>query len=87
MSWIDGFHFGLDEETTMVRETARAFAEGEVLPLADKIDKEHYFPAELIPKMGTLGFMGACVPSEYGGSGLTQVSYCLIIEELAAACA
>lgn len=87
MSWIDGFAFDLDEEVRMVQDTARAFAEGEVAPLAEKIDKEHYFPAELIPKMGALGFMGACVPPELGGAGLSQKSYCLIVEELAAACA
>src|SRR5687767_15411092 len=87
MSWIDGFAFDLDDEVRMVQDTARAFAEREVAPLAEKIDKQHYFPAELIPKMGALGFMGACVPPELGGAGLTQKSYCLIIEELAAACA
>lgn len=87
MSWTDGFHFELDEETRMVLDTARSFAMAEVLPLAEKIDKEHYFPKEIIPKMGALGFMGAYVPSEYGGAGLSQFAYCLIIEELAAACA
>ena len=71
----------------MVQATARAFAENEVLPLAAKIDHEHYFPAELVAKMGAAGFMGACVPTEYGGSGLSTLAYCLIIEELAAACA
>lgn len=87
MSWADGYHFDLDEETKMVLDTARAFAEEQVLPLAEKIDKEHYFPEELIPKMGELGFMGAYVPPEYDGAGLSQFAYCLIIEELAAACA
>lgn len=87
MSWEDGFAFELDDETRLVQETARSFAEKEVLPLAKKIDREHYFPKELIPKMGSLGFMGATVPPEYEGSGLSQVAYCIIIEELAAACA
>lgn len=87
MDWQDGVAFDLGEEVTMVRQTARAFAEEKVLPLAAKIDQQHYFPRELIPQMGELGFMGATVPTEYGGSGLSQVAYCLIIEELAAACA
>jgi butyryl-CoA dehydrogenase len=87
MTWVDGFAFGLDEEVRMVQDTARSFAEKEVLPLAEKIDHEHYFPEELIPKMGQLGFMGACVPGELEGAELSQVAYCLIIEELAAACA
>jgi butyryl-CoA dehydrogenase len=87
MSWQDGFLFDLGDEVAMVQQAARDFAEKEVLPLAAKIDQEHYFPKELIPQMGRLGFMGATVPPELGGSGLSQVAYCLIIEELAAACA
>ncbi len=87
MSWADGFAFPLSDDVLMVQQTARAFAEQEVLPLAARIDQEHYFPRDLIPKMGALGFMGACVPSEFGGSELSQLAYCLIIEELAAACA
>ncbi|MBN8549084.1 MAG: acyl-CoA dehydrogenase [Deltaproteobacteria bacterium] len=87
MSWVDGFAFELSEEVQMIREAARSFAEEQVLPLAAKIDQEHYFPSELVPKMGALGFMGATVPSEYGGAELSQMAYCLIVEELAAACA
>lgn len=85
--WQDGVPFGLDDETRALRQAAREFAESEVLPLAAKIDQEHYFPKEIIAKMGPLGFMGATVPVELGGAGLTQVAYCLMIEELAAACA
>lgn len=87
MSWIDGFHFELSEEEQMVQSTARSFAESDVLPLAAKIDQEHRFPKELIPQMGALGFMGAFIPEQYGGSGLSFIAYSLIIEELAAACA
>ena len=86
-TWDTGFHFEIDDETKMVWETAKSFAMEEVLPLAEKIDKQHYFPKELIPKMGALGFMGVYVPQQYGGSELTQFAYCIIIEELAAACA
>lgn len=87
MSWQDGFAFDLPEEITFVQQTARAFAQNEVLPLAAKIDREHYFPQELMPKMGNLGFMGVTVPAEYGGAGMSQITYCLVVEELAAACA
>ena len=86
-AWESGFNFPLSEDVQMVMDTARAFAKDEVLPLAEKIDKEHYFPRELIPKMGALGFMGAYVPAEFGGAELQQLAYCIIIEELAAACA
>lgn len=87
MSWVDGFAFDLPEDVLMVQESARQFAEGEVLPLAARIDREHWFPAELIPKMGALGFMGAFIPAEYGGADLSILAYALIVEELAAACA
>jgi len=87
MGWIDGFAFNLSDEERMAQDAARSFAQKEVLPLAAKIDQQHRFPKELIPKMGDLGFMGACVPPEYGGSGLSTAAYCLVVEELAAACA
>lgn len=46
--WIDGFKIDLPEEVLMVKEAARSFAQNEVLPLAKKIDQEHYFPAASI---------------------------------------
>ena len=87
MSWIDGFALELSEDVKMVQETARAFAQKEVAPLAQKIDHEHYFPSELIPKLASLGFLGVNVPAEYGGSEQSYTAYSLIIEELSAACA
>jgi butyryl-CoA dehydrogenase len=87
MVWRDGFAFDLSEEETFACETASTFAQREVAPLAAKIDREHYFPRELLPKMGDLGLMGAIVPPEFGGAGLSTVAYALIIEELSAACA
>lgn len=84
---MESFISELNDEQRMVRETARAFAAGKVGPLARKIDHEHYFPKELIPELGELGFMGVFVPPEYGGSGLDYVSYSSIVEELARYCA
>lgn len=77
----------LNEEQKLVRQTARDFATEVVKPLARKIDHEHYYPSELIPKLGALGFMGINIQHEFGGSGLDAVSYALIIEELARVCA
>jgi butyryl-CoA dehydrogenase len=87
MVWRDSVAFELSEEENFACDTAHSFAEKEVTPLAAKIDKEHYFPRELLPKMGDLGLMGAIVPQEYGGAGLSTLAYALIIEELSAACA
>jgi butyryl-CoA dehydrogenase len=77
----------LSEDQMLIWKTARDFAREVVKPLARKVDHEHYFPKELIPKLGGLGFLGVTVAEQYGGSGLDYVSYALIIEELAAACA
>jgi butyryl-CoA dehydrogenase len=87
MVWRNSVAFDLSEEENFAADTAQAFADKEVAPLAAKIDKDHYFPRELLPKMGALGLMGAIVPQEYGGAGLSTLAYALIIEELSAACA
>ncbi len=87
MSNSTAFDFYLTEEQRLVRKSAEDFARDAILPLARKIDREHYFPKELIPQLGALGFMGVTAPQDYGGAGLDSVSYALIIEELAKACA
>ena len=84
---IDSIDIHLSEEQRLVRKTARDFANQAVKPLAKKIDHEHYYPSELIPKLAELGFMGVCVDEKWGGSGLDNISYSLIVEELAKACA
>jgi len=83
----ENVEFELTEEQRLVRSTAKDFAEKEVLPLARKVDHEHYFPKELIPKLSALGFLGVFVPEEFGGAELDFVSYSVIVEELARVCA
>lgn len=83
----DVFDFELQEEHRIVRSSAAEFAEREVRPLARKIDAEHYFPQELVPKLGAQGFLGITVPEQFGGAGLDDLSYALIIAELARVCA
>lgn len=85
--WIDGFHFDLDEDSVLARDTARDFAIKNIKPLAGKIDKEHYYPVEIIKELGKLGFMGAAIPAQYEGADLPYMVYAMIIEELSAACA
>lgn len=79
--------FGLSEEQRLVQKAARDFAAAEVAPLAKKIDAEHYFPEELLPKLAALGFLGMNAPEKLGGAELDSVSYCLITEEIARHCA
>jgi len=74
----------LTPERIMIRDMARQFADEEVTPLANKLDREHGdIPRDLIRRMGELGFFGILVPEEFGGLGLGAFEYCLVAEELA----
>lgn len=77
----------LTEEQELIQNTARDLAENEIRPAAAAIDRESRFPAELIAKLGELGFMGMTAPEEYGGSGLDCLSYVIALEEICGACA
>lgn len=77
----------LSEEQLMVQQTAREFATREVAPRARELDKKAEWPADLVRRLGELGFMGLAIPTEYGGGGLDTVAYVLAMEEISAACA
>jgi acyl-CoA dehydrogenase len=70
----------------MIEETAREFANKEILPQLMEWDESQTFPIELFRKLGELGFMGVLVPVEYGGSGLGYQEYISIITEIAKVC-
>ncbi len=80
-------NFALGETTDMLRESVREFAEREIAPLAEKIDKENHFPRELWPKLGQLGVLGMTVEEEYGGSGLGYLEHAVAMEEISRASA
>ena len=75
----------LTEEQRAVRDTARAFAAAEVAPFAAAWERDGGAPRDLYRRMGEIGLMGVCVPSEHGGAGADFVSYVLAMEEVAAA--
>jgi glutaryl-CoA dehydrogenase (non-decarboxylating) len=77
--------FQLSEEHKAIQEMARKFAETEIAPYADKWDEEHYFPRELVLKMGELGFYGCIIPEEYGGTNSGFLAMTLITEEISRA--
>ncbi len=79
--------FTATDEQQAVQNVAREFAQGEVLPKAAEIDREHRHPVELVKRMAELGFLGIAVPEAYGGAGLDHVSYVLAMEEVSRACA
>jgi glutaryl-CoA dehydrogenase len=72
----------LSEEERMVRDTVREWVDDRVLPVIEEAYVERRFPTELIGEIGELGMLGANLPEEYGGAGLTNVGYGLIMQEL-----
>jgi butyryl-CoA dehydrogenase len=84
---LAGVAFDLSEEAQSVREMVRDFAESEIRPIAAKIDETHEFPAENVKKMAELGLLGMFVPEEFGGAGMSILSYVVAIEELSRVCA
>jgi short/branched chain acyl-CoA dehydrogenase len=74
--------FDLDDETRLLQRTVREFAEGEVAPVAEELDRTKAFPYEIVTKMGELGWMGIPFPEEYGGSGGSSLQYAIAVEEL-----
>lgn len=73
----------LSDEQILLRETVRRFAEEEIRPVARQLDKNEEFSYELTAKMTDMGFLGAFLPEEYGGSNLDYLSYIIVVEELA----
>lgn len=72
----------LSEEHKLIRETARAWVKKEVSPIIEEAYEKAEFPRHLIKGLGEIGAFGPYIPEEYGGPGLDQISYGLIMQEL-----
>jgi glutaryl-CoA dehydrogenase (non-decarboxylating) len=72
----------LTDENKLVQSTVRDFAEQEIEPNIREWDSKHEVHREVFSRMGELGFLGAPIPAEYGGSGLDYVSFGILCEEL-----
>jgi isovaleryl-CoA dehydrogenase len=79
------FDFGLGETAEMLRATVRTFAQAEIAPLAERIDREDWFPRELWPAMGALGLHGITVEEDWGGAGMGYLEHCIAMEEISRA--
>ena len=77
--------FSLTEEQKLIQESARDFAQREIVPIAAEFDRTGEFPMRTIKMAGELGFMGVEVPEAYGGAGLDAIGYVLMMEEVSAA--
>ena len=71
----------LNEDELLVRATARAFVEDNLVPIIEDCFREGRFPRELVPQMGELGFFGANLEG-YGCAGMSNVEYGLVMQEL-----
>ncbi len=75
-------NFDLTDEQKNIQRLARDFAQGEVKPVAEELDRTKSFPYEIVAKLAELGLMGMPFPEEYGGAGADNLSYALALEEL-----
>jgi alkylation response protein AidB-like acyl-CoA dehydrogenase len=75
--------FDLPDDHELLRRTVRDFAEGEVAPVAEELDRTKAFPYAIVRQLGDLGLMGIPFPEEYGGGGGDSLAYAIAVEELA----
>src|SRR5436190_3323705 len=75
-------NFDFTDEQKNIQRLARDFAQQEVKPVAEELDRTKSFPYEIVGKLAELGLMGMPFPEQYGGAGADNFSYALAIEEL-----
>ena len=74
--------FALSAPHVEIRRTVRDFAEREIAPVADEMERAAEFPTEIIRKAAGLGLLGVPYPEEVGGTGLDSLAYAITVEEL-----
>jgi len=79
--------FSVGEDNQTLRNTIYKFAQKEIAPLADKVDKENTFPNNMWKKLGDLGLLGITADQEFGGSQMTYLAHCIAMEEISRASA
>ncbi|WP_027258405.1 isovaleryl-CoA dehydrogenase [Leisingera aquimarina] len=79
--------FDLGEDVNALRDAVHRWAQDRVKPMAQEIDQNNQFPAELWKEMGELGLLGVTVPEEFGGAGMSYLAHTVAIEEIARASA
>ena len=80
-------NFSIGKDNEVLRDTVYKFAQNEIAPIANQIDKENSFPNHLWKKFGDLGLLGITASSDYGGSDMSYLAHCIAIEEISRASA
>jgi len=81
---VDYYHLTrlLSDEEKLIQKTTRQFVEEKYVPIVKDYHRKGEFPLEIIKQLGELGFLGPTIPERYGGAGLNNTSYGLIMQEL-----
>ena len=85
--FFHSMNFSIGKDNEVLRDTVYKFAQNEIAPIANQIDKENSFPDHLWRKFGELGLLGITASSEYGGSDMSYLAHCIAIEEISRASA
>lgn len=83
-NWEDPFSLEtqLTEDERMVRDAARDYCQGQLLPRVLEANRHEVFHVEIMQELGELGFLGSTLPEEYGGAAVNHVCYGLVAREV-----
>ena len=85
--FFHSMNFSIGEDNEILKQSIFKFAQKEIAPLADQIDKDNSFPIELWKKFGELGLLGITADTQYGGSEMSYLAHCIVMEEISRASA